>query len=76
MRGYDATWRRLRKMVLARSPLCVDPYGIHAREHQVVAAVDIDHIVALKKGGTNAMENLRALCHACHSRKTAREDRQ
>lgn len=75
MRGYDATWRKLRKMVLAQSPLCADPYRIHAKEHQVVAATDVDHIKALKDGGTNNLDNLRSLCHACHSMKTAREDR-
>ena len=60
-------------MVLARSPLCADPYGVHA--NQVVAATDVDHIIALAKGGTNALTNLQTLCHACHSRKTARVDR-
>jgi 5-methylcytosine-specific restriction enzyme A len=73
--GYDAIWRRLRKMILAQSPLCADPYGIHAKDHQVVAATDVDHIIAKKRGGSDHLENLRALCHACHSRKTAREDR-
>lgn len=73
-RGYGARWRRLRAMVLASNPLCADPFGEHARNHEVVAATDVDHIIALVRGGTNELSNLQALCHACHSRKTVLED--
>lgn len=37
-------------------------------------ATDVDHIIARRKGGTDDLQNLQSLCHACHSRKTARED--
>jgi len=67
-RGYGATWQRLRKLVLHDEPVC--------RTHGCgQLATDVDHIVALAKGGTNERTNLQALCHACHSRKTARVDR-
>jgi hypothetical protein len=32
---------------------------------------EIDHIVALKDGGNNSVENLVALCRECHGQKTA-----
>lgn len=64
-RGYGARWQRLRKMVLARDPIC----KICNRE----PSTDADHIVA-KPVGRDAMENLRGLCHSCHSKKTVRED--
>lgn len=35
----------------------------------------IDHIMPVALGGTNALDNLQALCVACHTRKT-RRDRQ
>lgn len=73
-RGYDATWRRLRKMVLARRPLCEDPFGIHEQHGEVVASEEVDHIVPLSAGGDNSLDNLQALCKSCHSRKTAAED--
>jgi 5-methylcytosine-specific restriction protein A len=38
------------------------------------AAQDVDHKVPLRDGGTHHWSNLQALCHRCHSRKTARED--
>lgn len=57
------TWKHLRKVKLATDPLC--------EYCHVKPASDIDHVVALNKGGSpTAMENLRSLCHACHSRKT------
>ena len=43
---------------------------------RAVPATDVDHIRP-HKGNEDLMwdeENLQALCHACHSRKTAAED--
>ena len=70
-RGYGATWRKLRRMVLAESPLCVDPFKAH--KGQAVPASEVDHIVPLRRGGTNAFDNLQTLCRPCHQRKTAEE---
>lgn len=65
LRGYDARWRKLRRIVLAESPIC---------NHCGAPAVDVDHIIPLSRGGTHDRENLQPLCHACHSRKTVLED--
>lgn len=64
-RGYDSNWRALRLMVLRREPLC---------RRCGASASQVDHIVPLRRGGTHAAENLQALCHSCHSRKTRTED--
>lgn len=37
---------------------------------------EVDHIVALQFGGGNERSNLRAICEACHSSKSARETRE
>jgi 5-methylcytosine-specific restriction enzyme A len=37
---------------------------------------DIDHIKPLASGGTNEIDNLQALCKACHRDKTANENEQ
>ncbi len=66
-RGYGHAWRILRTFKLNRSPMCEHPGCIEA-------ATDVDHIVAKARGGTDALENLQALCHSHHSQKTARED--
>ncbi len=66
-RGYDWNWRKLRKMVLARNPMC-------QQQGCLLPATDVDHIIPIRKGGDNSSDNLQALCHACHSRKTALED--
>ena len=65
--GYGRRWQRLRKMQLAREPLCRECDGI---------ATQVDHIVPKSEGGTDDQENLQSLCHSCHSRKTAREMRR
>ncbi len=67
-RYYDtARWKRLRKMVLARDPLCV----MCLAEGRTEPSTCVDHIVDLKDGGTNRKDNLQGLCDSCHNRKTA-----
>lgn len=57
------TWKRLRQVKLISDPLC--------EACRRKPATDVDHIIGISKGGSpTAMENLRSLCHACHSRKT------
>ena len=65
-RGYDARWRRMRRMVLARQPVCATP-DCHR------PSKDVHHIKALVHGGEDSFENLQGLCHECHSRITATE---
>lgn len=64
-RGYTAAWQRLRAYKLRRSPMC-EQCGQPGQE--------VDHIMPLRAGGTNAYENLQTLCKSCHSRKTVAED--
>jgi 5-methylcytosine-specific restriction protein A len=64
-RGYDYDWRKRRERFLRANPECVvcgEP------------ATDVDHILSLAQGGTGDDDNLQALCHVCHSRKSARQD--
>lgn len=65
-RGYGHRWRKLRDMVLCRSPVC-QTVGCNK------IATNVDHIIP-KPMGDDSMTNLQALCHSCHSRKTATED--
>lgn len=65
-RGYDRRWRKLRLAVLWEEPVCMICH--RQRSHHV------DHIIAREKGGTDSRENLRGVCHGCHSRKTVAED--
>ena len=67
MRGYGRRWRRLRLLILRAYPLCIV-------EDCDEAATDVDHIIPLAEGGNDSAENLQALCHAHHSRKTAMSD--
>lgn len=66
-RGYGATWQRVRRAVLAREPLC----RFHDERGETVAATDVDHIDGNSRN--NHPENLRPLCHACHSARTMRD---
>lgn len=69
-RGYGARWRRIRDQVLREEPLCREC----KEKGRVEPARDVDHVVSKLVGGTDDRSNLQALCHACHSRKTAIED--
>ena len=57
-------WQRLRRLVLSRDPVCV-ACGAAPSSH-------VDHILARKHGGTDALSNLQGLCAHCHTAKTAR----
>ena len=67
-RGYNSRWQRIRSVYLSAHPLCADC----AAAGRVAAATDLHHIVALRNGGTHEESNLLALCHSCHSTRTAR----
>lgn len=80
-RGYGTSWRRIRLAVLAapssshrrpdglvagHGPLCV---MCHVEHQRVQPATDVDHLDG--NSANNDPENLRSLCHSCHSRRTA-----
>lgn len=74
-RGYDARWRRYRAAFLGAHPLCVDPVNRHPGALR--AATDVDHIDAVDGPDDPRFwdeRNHQALCHECHSAKTARQD--
>jgi hypothetical protein len=62
-------WRRIRRAFLSAHPVC------EARDcpYPGEPAKDVDHIVRRRAGGSDDSSNLRALSHACHSRRTARD---
>ncbi len=62
---FGRLWQKKRAIVLAEEPLC--------QVCRRAAATECDHIVPVADGGTDARSNLRGLCKACHSRKTAAE---
>jgi 5-methylcytosine-specific restriction enzyme A len=64
-RDYGPEYQRQRLLALKRKPYC----DCGAR------AVDVDHVVTLRLGGTHEQHNLDPKCESCHSRKTATENR-
>ena len=65
-RGYGARWRKLRKLVLHRYPVCN-----HCKRK---TSSDVDHITPKALGGEDTMDNLQGLCSDCHIKKTAKEN--
>jgi len=55
-------WQRMRALVLREQPVCA--------ACRRAPSVDVDHIVALRDGGSGDRGNLRGLCRSCHSVKT------
>lgn len=70
-RGYGRLWQAVRLRILARDPVCVNPFNL---ENHLVVSTDVDHRIPRSRGGDESDENLRGVCHSCHSRKTATED--
>ena len=66
-RGYPANWEKLRKLILARDPLCMAGHD--------ALSTQVDHILPLERGGMNHDTNLQGLCKPCHSAKTQIEQR-
>lgn len=58
-----AEWKRLRRAVLARDPICKTP-GCGC------TSVAVDHIVERRRGGSDTMANLRGLCAQCHNQRS------
>lgn len=62
---YPKNWQAIRQRFLTEHPYCACGQP----------AVEVDHIIAISKGGHPSDEsNLAGRCKSCHSRKTARED--
>jgi 5-methylcytosine-specific restriction enzyme A len=64
-------WDRLRKTVMMRDQHLCQTCWRHGR---VTAAHAVDHIKPKAQGGTDDLENLEAICRACHLDKTLREN--
>ena len=58
----------IRAAFLSAHPLCVCCLNVG----RVTIATELDHIVALRHGGTEKA-NYQALCHDCHSDKTEQD---
>lgn len=73
-RGYGSRWNKARKLFLQEHPFCV--HCLKEDPPKYVKATDVDHIIP-HRGDQKLFwdkKNWQALCHSCHSKKTARED--
>jgi 5-methylcytosine-specific restriction enzyme A len=62
-------WMAIRGWVLMAEPRCAECL----RNGRLAAAVEVDHIIPLRRGGTDDVRNLQGLCHDCHAAKTKAE---
>lgn len=69
LRGRALQERNLR--ILRRDPLCVRCLAM--KPSIITVAVEVDHIIALHKGGHDGDQNLQGLCIPCHRIKSAAE---
>ena len=71
-RGYGGRWQTLRKRFILQHPYCQECL----KQGKLKEATDVDHIVPHRGCAKLLFDeaNLQALCHECHSRKTAKED--
>jgi 5-methylcytosine-specific restriction protein A len=69
-RGYGTAWGKARKEAMARDKGLCQPC---LKDGRVTAAHAVDHIMSKAKGGTDDLDNLQAICRACHLDKTLTE---
>lgn len=71
-RGYTSRWAKVSHSFLISHPLCEECM----RQGKLTPATEVDHIKPHKGNKTLFWdyENWQALCHECHSKKTAKED--
>lgn len=72
-RGYGGQWRKRRERIMGRDKYLCQPCWAR---HRVMPAVAVDHIVPKAEGGTDADDNLQAICKTCHKLKTENESRR
>ena len=71
-RGYGGSWEKIRKIVLRRDcGLC--QCAECKRTGRLLVATHVDHIRRKCDGGTDDLNNLRALNAECHKRITAEQ---
>ena len=63
---YGRAWKRIRDRYIKAHPLCEECQ----KQGKLTPAEEVHHILPLSRGGTNAEDNLMALCHSCHARIT------
>lgn len=71
-RGYTSRWQKVSHSFLITHPLCAECL----KHGKLTPSTEVDHIKP-HKGDKKLFwdhDNWQALCHECHSRKTARED--
>jgi 5-methylcytosine-specific restriction protein A len=62
-------WLRIRARQLRLHPLCAMCF----EQGVLTEAAEVDHVIPLFRGGTDAEGNLQSLCGPCHERKTLEE---
>jgi 5-methylcytosine-specific restriction protein A len=67
-RGYDSTWRKVRRMQLSNEPLCFDCKA----GGRVTIGVEVHHVIAKRDNGSNSFDNLMTLCKSHHSQRTSK----
>lgn len=74
-RYNNRLWRKIREQVIVRDNFtckaCNKLLELHTRDLSKQAHVD--HIIRVKEGGTDELDNLQTLCKRCHDKKSAKE---
>ncbi|MNM21452.1 HNH endonuclease [compost metagenome] len=69
-RGYDSEWRKLSAAIQKRDRYLCQPC---LKTGCVTPSSATDHVIPKAEGGTDAPQNLQAICTECHKTKTMAE---
>lgn len=70
LNGSGWAWTATRQQVIRRD------HGQCQHCTHPTPGVEVDHITPIEDGGTDRLDNLQLLCHACHKAKTREETRR
>lgn len=65
-RRFETRRRYLREKIKDTSLFCCKSCGVSGE----ASFLELDHILPLKNGGNNELENIQLLCNVCHKEKT------
>lgn len=68
--------RRVNEFDFELKQKCLDKFENKCAGCSATKHLEIDHVIPLREGGLNVLENLQVLCYSCHLEKTKEDQKR